>query len=122
MRIIFNDLIEVNAIMVNGISKFYQNAQRDSLEFIFKKTDYPFDTLDRYFIDKTKTVKITLVDDITGTQYIYEDYTIRVSMILAPAILAPATSTSPEVTEERISVVMAQKTYMEKQIEQLLGA
>lgn len=42
-------------------------------------------------------------------------------MSLTPVVVEPATSTTPEVTEERYSIVMAQQTYTEKLIEQLLG-
>ncbi|MDF2857963.1 MAG: hypothetical protein K0Q87_3814 [Neobacillus sp.] len=40
-------------------------------------------------------------------------------MNLAPVVITPATSTDSEVTEERYSVVMAQKSYAELQQEAL---
>ena len=121
MLVKFNDGVEVTALVVNGQSRFFQNAQRDSLEFIFKKGDYLFDTLDTYFANKNKTRKITLIDEAQN-QFIYDDYVLRVSMSLNPVVISPETSTDPEVTEERISVIMARQTYMEKMIEQLLEA
>lgn len=120
MKIKFLDGLELNVIQVNGSRRYFQGAQRDSLEFVFEKGVYSFDDLDAYFADKNKTRKITLIDD-THNQYVYDDYVIRVSMSLTPVVVEPATSTTPEVTEERYSIVMAQQTYTEKLIEQLLG-
>ena len=120
MKIKFLDGLELDAIQVNGSRRYFQGAQRDSLEFVFEKGVYSFDDLDEYFSNKSKTSKITLIDDAQN-QYIYDDYVIRVSMSLTPVVVEPATSTTPEVTEERYSIVMAQQTYTEKLIEQLLG-
>lgn len=120
MKIKFLDGLELDVIQVNGSKRYFQGAQRDSLEFVFEKGAYSFDDLDAYFADKNKTRKITLIDD-AHNQYVYDDYVIRVSMSLTPVVVEPATSTTPEVTEERISVIMAQQTYMEKLVEQLLG-
>jgi len=122
MLVRLNDGTELNTIVVNGQTRFFQNAQRDSLEFVFKKDEYPFDTLDGYFADRDKTRKITIIEPGAGAEYIYDDYVLRVSMVMSPVVIEPATSTTPEVTEERISVIMAQQTYIEKLIEQLLGA
>lgn len=120
MKVKFLDGLELDVIQVNGSRRYFQGAQRDALEFVFRKGDYPFSTLDSYFADKDNTRKMTIIDD-SGNQYVYDDYILRVSMSLNPVVIEPATSTTPEVTEERISVTMAQQTYLEKLVEQLLG-
>lgn len=120
MKVKFLDGLELDAIQVNGSRRYFQGAQRDSLEFVFEKGLYSFDDLDEYFANKSKTSKITLIDDAQN-QYAYDDYVLRASMVLTPIVVQPATSTTPEVTEERISVTMVQQTYLEKLVEQLLG-
>ena len=120
MKIRFNDNTEINGLVVNGSNRFFQNAQRDSLEFVFAKGLYTFEELEVSFSDRLKTIKMTIVDD-NDTQYVYNDYVLRVSMSLSPVVITPATSTTPEVIEERISIIMAQQTYMEKMVEKILG-
>lgn len=120
MKITLNDGTELTTLAVNGAGRFFQNAQRDSLEFVFAKNAYSFDVLDNFFSDKNKMRKIILMDD-NNTQYVYDDYVLRISMTLSPAIIKPETSSEPEETEERISIIMVQQTYMEKLIEQLLS-
>lgn len=120
MKVKFLDGLELDVIQVNGSRRYFQGAQRDSLEFVFEKGVYSFDDLDEYFANKSKTRKITLIDDAQN-QYAYDDYVLKASMALTPIVVQPATSTTPEVTEERISVTMVQQTYLEKLVEQLLG-
>lgn len=117
MQIKLNDGSVLNALVVNGANRFFQNAQRDSLEFIFLKEAYPFANLEAAFADPTKTKKITLVE--SESQHIYENYSLRVSMALTSVVTQPETPEQPEQREERISVIMAQMSYMEKQQEEL---
>ncbi len=120
MNIKFKDNTEISPLVVFGDSRFFQNAQRSTLEFVFAKGDYTLEELDAYFTDPNKTNKVTIVND-SDEEFIYDDYSLRVSMSLAPVVITPETSTEPAVTEERITIVMAQKTYIEKMIEQLLA-
>lgn len=113
MKVILNNGTELEAIQVNGQSRYFQGANRDSLEFQFAKDAVTFEQLDMLFAEPENTKQITLQQ---GEEiYLHENYSMRVSMGLAPVVITPTTDTAPEVAEERYSVVMAQKTYVETQ-------
>ena len=124
-KIILNDGTELIAEHgANARPCYFQGANRDSLEFVFSKNAYPFETLEAIFADKAKIKKITLEeirDPFSVSNFIYDDYLLRVSMSLVPVSVSPATSDAPEQFEERIFVVLARQTYMEKQLEAILG-
>lgn len=117
MIVRLNDNTELEAIQINGYTHYFQGQNRDSLEFQFSKETVSFDDLNIIFKEAENTKTITLIrgDEI----YLHENYSLRVSLSLSPVIIVPATSTDTEVTEERYSVVMAQKTYAELQQEAL---
>lgn len=129
-KIKLNDNTELNVIMINGNKIYHQNTNRDSLEFVFKKGDYDFNELDKLFADTSKTSKITIIGSEmqtnekgeqteTPVQYIYDNYSLRVSMEMKPVVIEPATVDKAEVTEERIMVTMAQLTLIEKKLIEL---
>ena len=107
--------IELNAITVGGSTTHYQGSQRNTLTFYFDDT-HSFAQLDTAFTS-LNTARITLADD-DGT-YLHDNYTMRVSMAYAPYCVSEETDTEPAVFENRYTVVMAQKTYSEQQIESL---
>lgn len=117
MIIKLNNGTELEAIQVNGQTRYFQEANRDSLEFQFAKTAVTFEQLDTLFAESENTKRIVLQNG--EENYLHENYSLRVSLSLAPVIIDPATSTEPAVTEERYSVVMAQKSYAEMQQESL---
>ena len=119
MRVILSNGIELEAIIVNGSTKYFQSANRDSLEFQFAKTiPLTFEELDLLFSNPLNTSKITLVN--SGNSYIHDNYSLKVSIGLIPVVIQSATDTQEEVVEERYSVVMAQKTYNEIQMDSLV--
>jgi len=120
MKVILNNGTALNAILVNGQNRYFQGANRDSLEFQFAKDAVTFDQLDTLFAAPENTKRITLQQG--EKTYLHENYSLRVSLNLAPVMITPATGTEPEVTEERYSVVMAQKSYVELQQEALQEA
>jgi hypothetical protein len=107
--------IELTAITVGGSTMHYQGAQRNTLTFQFPDT-YSFEQLEAAFTP-LNTARIELTDE-DGT-YLYDNYTMRVSMAYAPYCVSEETDTEPAVFENRYTVVMAQKTYSELQIESL---
>lgn len=117
MKLKLNNGTEFGILCVNGSTRYYQSAQRDSLEIHVTKSTMPFAELDKLFADKVNTSKITIVDG--ENTYLHEDYTLRVSMELKPVEIEPATTMSQAVTEERIIITMAQMTFIEKQLERL---
>lgn len=123
-----NDNTELNVICINGKSTYFQGANRDSLEFVFKKGDYPFDQLDTLFANSAKTSKITIIDTETSigadgkpiaSLNVYDNYSLRISMEMKQVVITPATSTEAEVTEERVMVTMGQLTLIEKKLSDL---
>ena len=121
MQIKFADETAMDCIQVNGKTQYYQGATRDTLEFSFAKSA-GFDALDAAFADEAKTANITITNDTdpdNPESWVYDSYTLRMSMRMEPVVITPGTSDAPAVTEERITVVMAQLTYIERQLKAL---
>lgn len=121
MQIKFADETAMDCIQVNGKTQYYQGATRDTLEFVFAKAA-GFDALDAAFADEAKTASITIINDVDAENPeigVYDSYTLRMSMRMEPVVITPGTMEAPAVTEERIMVVMAQLTYIERQLKAL---
>ena len=121
MQIKFADDSTLDCIHVNGKTQYYQGATRDTLEFVFAKSA-GFDALDAAFADDAKTASVTIIDDAdpeNPASWVYDGYTLRMAMRMEPVVITPGTSDAPAVTEERITVVMAQLTYIERQLKAL---
>ncbi|MDF2570488.1 MAG: hypothetical protein K0R55_2092 [Sporomusa sp.] len=111
----------LNPIAINAATRYFQGLTRDCIELQFSKTEVTFEQLDALFSDQENTKRLIIesapTEDAEGNvitpQHLHENYTLRVSLGLVPVVLATATSTTPEITEERYSVIMAQKTYAE---------
>ena len=117
MKVILNNGTELDAIVVNGSSRHFQGANRDSLEFQFASNSVTFEQLDTLFAQENNTNRIALQNG--EISYLHENYSLRVSMGFAPVVSAIATDTAPEIIENRFTVVMAQKTYKEIQSDAL---
>ncbi len=113
MQLKLNDGATLDALVVNGKSVYVQGAQRDALEIQMAKSTMTVDALDALTADRTKTGKLTLIDG--DQQYIHDNYSIRAELAIKPVVTTPATSTTPEVTEDRLCVTLAQLTYAEVQ-------
>lgn len=117
MKVKFKDNTELEVIQVLGESIYFQGNNRDSLEFIIEKGTKTIEELDEMFSDLNKTEKITLSSGEEA--YVHDGYILKQSISLAPVIIAPATSETQEVTEDRITVTMCQETYIERQLRRL---
>ncbi len=104
---------ELNPIVVTGASSYVKGAKRDVLSFVFPNSE-SMAALDAAFTDAACET-ITIIGD-DASESIYKAYTIRVELKKAPVEVAPATAESEAVTEERITVSMAQRTYTESQL------
>ena len=110
---------ELQGIVANGSTRHFQGANRDSIEFQLPKTlPITFDELDGLFSNPLNTSKIKIITDTA--EYIHDNYSLKVSIGLIPVVIQAATDTQEEVVEERYSVVMAQKTYKEIQMDSLV--
>lgn len=110
---------ELEPILVTGGPRYVQGATRDSLSFIFP-ADAGLEQLDEIF-GPDNCQSITILDD-DGSENIHTDYTVRAELSKAAVEIAPATAESEAVYEDRITVVMAQRTYTETQLYRLQAA
>lgn len=107
----------IDVLAVNGQSINFQGANRDSLEIQIGKSAIAFDALDKLIATQANTAHLTLIDG--DKQYAHDNYNLRVSLALKPVVTTPATASAAAVTEDRLCVTLAQKTYQEQQVEQL---
>lgn len=113
MRIILANGTELNPILVRGATSFVQGTKRDTLSFIFPASEDISD-LDVAFSEKACDTITILGDD--ETESVYKGYVIRAELKKAPIEVSPETPETPAVMEERITVSMAQRTYIETQL------
>ena len=109
MKIKLSNGAELTPIVVTGAQIYVQGAKRDTLSFM--------EALDAAF-SATACESITIVGD-DGSEAIHKAYTIRAKMEKALVEVSPATAETEAVTEERITVAMAQRTYAESQLASL---
>lgn len=116
----FKDGTILDCIVIYGSSIYFQNSNRDTLEFQFKD-NYSMDELYNIFNDKSKTEAITIIDEDTNNEYTHTDYVVFISQNKQPVVIEKSTPDTPEQTELRISITMGQLSYIEKQLETLLN-
>ena len=117
MKVILSNGKELNPILVTGAHSYVQGANRDTLSFIFP-ADTSLDELDGLFTAANcETIKLKETDT---HEYIYNGYTIRTELKRAPVEITPATETEAAVYENRVTVSMAQRTYVESQLASLV--
>ena len=117
---------------VYGARQFYQNANRDVLTFKIDADGRSFDATVALFSDADEIVvedtRVETVYDEDGnpvTREITEssthaDYIIPVKRAIEREEVSPETPNSPAVYKDVFVISFAQKTYMEKQLEQVL--
>lgn len=113
MKIVLSNNVELKPITVIGGPRFIQGSNRDTLSFIFPTTEDMVALDDAFSVENCES--ITIVGD-DGTEAIHKGYTIRAELSKAPVEVTPATADSAAVYEDRITVSMAQRTYMESQL------
>ena len=118
MKIILANAAELTPILVRGESRYVHSAHRDTLTFIFP-AETSLDELDALF---TAANCEDIIIDSDDTHAIHHGYTIRAELKRAPVVVIPATAETDAVTENRVSVSMSQRTYMETQVAKLNAA
>lgn len=116
MKIKLTNGTELNPILVTGAQTNVQGAKRDTLTFVFPATE-SLEALDKAF-SASACESITIIGD-DGSEAIHKAYTIRARLEKAMVEVKPATAETEAVTEERITVAMAQRTYAETQLASL---
>ena len=114
MKIILNNN-ELNPISVVGGRKNVQGANRDTLTFAFP-ADENMAELDGIFT--AKNCESIIVEDESGS-YIHKGYTVRGELSKATVCVSAETEEKPAVYEDRIHVVMGQRSYTETKMAEM---
>lgn len=119
MKIKLTDGTELRPLAVTGGPRYVQGQSRDTLNFIFPASE-SMEALDAAF-SAANCETITIQED-SGAENIHKAYTVRAALNKEPVEVTPATAEAPAVYEERITVSMAQRTYIETQLAMLQAA
>ena len=111
MKIILANGTELNPILVTGEKRTVHGMNRDTLRFVFP-ADAGMEALDAAFTPEA-CESITIED---SESYIHKGYTIRAELKKEAVEVLAATPESEAVYEDRITVAMSQRTYMETQL------
>lgn len=114
MKIILNN-IELNPINVIGGRKNVQGVNRDTLTFVFP-ADMSMAELDSIF-SAANCESITIEDG--DNAYVHKGYTVRGELNKAAVCVSNETEETPAVYEQRINVVMGQRTYAETKMAEM---
>lgn len=121
MKVILMDKTELRPIMVTGAKKYVSGANRDALSFVFAD-DISMDELDKIFTEVNCESIVIVGDD--ESEAIHNAYAVRVDLVKSSVVVSAETPDNAEVKENRVTVTMAQRTYMEtklKEIEAMLA-
>lgn len=119
MKIILTDNTELNPILVTGGPRFIQGQNRDTLNFIFSATE-DINVLDNAF-NASNCESITIIGD-DESEAVHKGYTIRAELKKESVEITHATESESAVYEDRITVSMSQRTYVESQLTALQDA
>ena len=119
MKIILIDNTELNPILVTGGPRFIQGQNRDTLNFIFSATE-DINVLDNAF-NASNCESITIIGD-DKSEAVHKGYTIRAELKKESVEITHATESESAVYEDRITVSMSQRTYVESQLTALQDA
>lgn len=120
MQIILANGAVLNPIAITGAPKFVQGAERDALTFHF--TDASLDEMDAIFTEgNCESIKIIdkIINDDgteTPTEDIHNGYTIRAELNKKLVEVQASTPDNDAVSEIRVTVTMAQRTYAESKL------
>ena len=133
MHLILKDGTQLNHLGATSVSKYIQGATRDTLTFEFNSS-YSVDELRAFFNGANCETIIIVTDDlveriveledgttevvneVVQTNNYWDGYVIRAEVAEKIKEIEPATGTTPAVTETRVFVTMAQRTYAETQM------
>lgn len=124
-HIILTDGTKLNHIGAVGASRYIQGATRDTITFEFDDT-YSMDELRKLFTElNCETINIVTEEEVTDdengthletTDNIHEGYVIRSEVSEKIKEITPSSGTAAAVTEARVYVTMAQRTYEETKL------
>ncbi len=116
MKIVLADKTELDVIVVNGNKRNVQGSNRENLDIVLPET-YTLDAVDKLFTEQNcETLK--LIDG--NKEYIYNGYTIRSGLFKDVVLVKESDLETEAVYENRITVSIAQRTYTETQLANLV--
>ena len=124
MKITLANGKELYPIAVLGEEKSINGTRRDTLEFVFSP-EMSLDELDAIFTPANcETIKLhEIKENADGTsielEYLHTGYTIRAGLSRTPMVTALATDSTEEVVENRVTVSMARRNYVEYSLDAL---
>lgn len=118
MIIKLSDGTELFPILVTGGQRYVQGQSRDTLSFVFPASE-SMEALDAAFASENCET-ITINDGEKG--HIYKAYSVRAELKKESEEVSPATAEAAAVYEDRITISMSQRTYLETQLAALQTA
>lgn len=118
MNIKLSDGTELFPILVTGGQRYVQGQSRDTLGFVFPASE-SIEALDAAFAPENCET-ITINDG--EKEHIYKAYTVRAELKKESEEVSPATAETAAVYEDRITISMSQRTYLETQLAALQTA
>ena len=115
MKVILNNGVELEPIIVTGEKRHVQNARRDVLTFVFAETG--LDEIDGIFTTENCEKMIIVGDD--NSEAIYKGYVVRAELTKEMVEVKGTTAEESAEYEARVKVSMAERTYAETQIANL---
>ena len=119
MNIKLTDNTVLTPLVVTGETRLVQGERRDTLNFIFPATE-DMAELDAAF-SAENCESITIVED-GGAENIHKAYTIRAELKKESVEVTPGNAEAEAVFEDRITIAMAQRTYMETKLAEMEAA
>ena len=116
MNIKLTDNTVLTPLVVTGETRLVQGERRDTLNFIFPATE-DMAELDAAF-SAENCESITIVED-GGAENIHKAYTIRAELKKESVEVTPGNAETEAVFEDRITIAMAQRTYMETKLAEM---
>ena len=104
---------EMTAILVTGEIRYVQGENRDTLNFIFPATEDMISLDEAFTVSNCENI-IIISDD--NSEAIYKGYTIRAGLKKESVEVSNGTESEAPVYEDRITISMSQRTYMESQL------
>ena len=116
MKVILANGVETFPIMVTGGHKYEHGANRDTLRFVYNKTENMEDLKNLYTEANCETITI---EEENGNKAIHTGYVIRTELAEKPVEIEQATATTDAVYEDRVFVSMSQRTYAETKLAEI---
>ena len=118
MKIIFNNEQVFDYIEAIETSVFYDNANRRMLQITMSKDEVSLDEINQIVSDENNLTQIVLVNEEEGIFNYYDNYQIKMSLMVKPEVIGQSDD-GADIKEERIIFKLGKLTTIEKQLKAL---